>query len=218
MPRLRLCVGIGVMSWPSSRIAPAVGSSRPAIIRSSVVLPQPDGPSRQTKVPCGTSRLIASTAVKSPNRLVTSLIARPDMACLLNAFGQDCRAVGSAYRPRRSLPCSSPSVVGEERAVAAVPRPCEAAKVAQPEPAKAADGQGAESPAVSPDDQLGPLLVQPVRLRRIEVVARDDRLDLGGNGGEFLRRQVEHFASSASARCRPCATSGPGSPAGSYSR
>jgi hypothetical protein len=54
MPRLRLCVGIGVMSSSSMRMFPAVGSSSPAIMRSSVVLPQPDGPSMQTKVPCGT--------------------------------------------------------------------------------------------------------------------------------------------------------------------
>src|ERR1700752_4735609 len=73
MPRLRLCVGIGVMSWPSRMMAPAVGSSRPAIMRRSVVLPQPDGPSRQTNLPSGTDRLTLPTA------LVTSLMASPDM-------------------------------------------------------------------------------------------------------------------------------------------
>ena len=37
--------GTAAMSWPSIRILPAVGVSNPASIRSSVVLPQPDGPS-----------------------------------------------------------------------------------------------------------------------------------------------------------------------------
>ena len=79
MPRSRLWVGSAVMSAPSSAIEPALGSSRPAIMRSSVVLPQPDGPSRHTNVPCGTASVTSSTAVKSPKRLVTALMDRPDM-------------------------------------------------------------------------------------------------------------------------------------------
>ena len=35
-----------------TRISPADGSTKPAISRSVVVLPQPDGPSRQTSWPC----------------------------------------------------------------------------------------------------------------------------------------------------------------------
>ena len=38
-------------SSPSSRICPEVGSSSPAIIRSVVVLPQPDGPSSMKNSP-----------------------------------------------------------------------------------------------------------------------------------------------------------------------
>ena len=41
----RLLGGVSAMSSPSITISPAVGVSRPASIRSSVVLPQPDGPS-----------------------------------------------------------------------------------------------------------------------------------------------------------------------------
>ena len=48
---------------------PDVGSSRPAIIRSVVVLPQPDGPSKQKKSPSGTVNVESRTAVKSPNAL-----------------------------------------------------------------------------------------------------------------------------------------------------
>ena len=40
-----------VTSSPSSRMRPTVGSSSPAIMRSVVVLPQPDGPSRQKNAP-----------------------------------------------------------------------------------------------------------------------------------------------------------------------
>ena len=35
------------MSAPSIQIFPAVGASKPASMRSNVVLPQPDAPSRQ---------------------------------------------------------------------------------------------------------------------------------------------------------------------------
>ena len=39
--------GIDVMSTPSMKILPDVGRSNPASMRSSVVLPQPEAPSRQ---------------------------------------------------------------------------------------------------------------------------------------------------------------------------
>src|SRR5262245_20367267 len=59
------------MSCPASMIFPLVGSSRPATIRSVVVLPQPEAPSRAKNEPCGTVRLRWSTAVNAPNCLVT---------------------------------------------------------------------------------------------------------------------------------------------------
>ena len=43
--------GMPVMSTPSIEIRPAVGSSNPASMRSSVVLPQPEPPSRQNSSP-----------------------------------------------------------------------------------------------------------------------------------------------------------------------
>src|SRR5437763_824772 len=45
------------------RISPAVGSSRPAIMRSSVVLPDPEGPRRTRNSP---SRLSRSTLLTAP--------------------------------------------------------------------------------------------------------------------------------------------------------
>src|SRR6185312_10263321 len=60
------------MSVPSSRILPSVGCSKPAIIRSVVVLPHPDGPSIEKNSPLGMSTLIPATAATSPKRLTKS--------------------------------------------------------------------------------------------------------------------------------------------------
>ena len=43
--------GMPVMSTPSMKMRPVVGSSKPASMRSSVVLPQPEPPSRQNSSP-----------------------------------------------------------------------------------------------------------------------------------------------------------------------
>src|SRR3954468_3935038 len=54
------------------RSSPSVMSSRPAIIRSAVDLPQPEGPTRIMNSPSATSRLISLTASKpSAKRLLT---------------------------------------------------------------------------------------------------------------------------------------------------
>ena len=53
-------------------IRPASFCSSPAIIRSVVVFPQPDGPSRMTSRPSGTTSETRSTATTVPNRLLTS--------------------------------------------------------------------------------------------------------------------------------------------------
>ncbi len=52
-------------------MAPAVGSSNPAIIRSIVVLPEPEGPRRAKNSPSTMSRSMSSTATTSPKVLVT---------------------------------------------------------------------------------------------------------------------------------------------------
>src|ERR1700761_1729039 len=62
-------------STPASSIVPAVGSSKPAIIRSVVVLPEPEGPSMVKNSPARISRTIPATAVTSPYCLVRP--ARP---------------------------------------------------------------------------------------------------------------------------------------------
>src|SRR2546425_8176794 len=57
---------------PSSSIVPSVGSRKPAIMRSVVVLPQPEGPSRETNSPRASASVARSTAVTVPKRQVTS--------------------------------------------------------------------------------------------------------------------------------------------------
>src|SRR5471032_2426614 len=56
-------------SLSPTKISPAEGSMKPAISRSVVVLPQPDGPSRQTSWPCSMRKKTSSTATAPPYRL-----------------------------------------------------------------------------------------------------------------------------------------------------
>jgi len=62
------------------RISPEDGSSSPAIIRSVVVLPQPEGPSSMKNSPSSTVKVDPSTAAKSPNSLRRSRISMRAMA------------------------------------------------------------------------------------------------------------------------------------------
>src|SRR5688572_4336558 len=58
------------MRLPATKTSPAVACSRPATMRSVVVFPQPDGPSRQTVSPAATVRSTSRTAASAPNSLV----------------------------------------------------------------------------------------------------------------------------------------------------
>ncbi len=69
MERPRLAGGTLVMSTPSIRIGPPVTSSSPAIRRSSVDLPQPDGPTKTTNSPSSMSRSIDGMMTTSPKAL-----------------------------------------------------------------------------------------------------------------------------------------------------
>ena len=68
---LRLYGGVPTASTPPIRISPSSGCSKPAIIRSDVVLPQPEGPSSERNSPFRTWKETALTAVSAPKRLVT---------------------------------------------------------------------------------------------------------------------------------------------------
>ncbi len=60
------------MLLPLNRIVPESGVSRPARIRSIVVLPHPDGPRMKNSSPGLTEKEILSSAVTCPNFLDTS--------------------------------------------------------------------------------------------------------------------------------------------------
>src|ERR687897_192773 len=78
------------MSWPSMMIWPSVGVSSPAIMRNSVVLPQPEGPSKAKNSFCAMSKETSSTAATGPKRLV---MLRMEMIGSLN-FGSLSSSVG----------------------------------------------------------------------------------------------------------------------------
>src|SRR5262245_59017601 len=75
---------------PPMRMSPPSGAMKPAIMRSSVVLPQPDGPRIEKKLPRSTLNESSSTAVWPPKRLTTRsacrsgavVIARGSVRCL----------------------------------------------------------------------------------------------------------------------------------------
>src|ERR1051326_7306599 len=108
--RLRLLEVTSV--WPS-QISPSSGSSRPAIIRSVVVLPQPLGPSRTSSSPSSTSKLTSSTAgrllplnsLTSPRTLTAHGHEVDSLACTIPEAQRTCpRRQGARssalYRPR----------------------------------------------------------------------------------------------------------------------
>lgn len=78
----RFSGGMLTMLMPSNRIWPESGRSNPAIMRNSVVLPQPEGPSRVKNSPFSIVMLTLFTAVKSPKRRVTSRISSNAIASL----------------------------------------------------------------------------------------------------------------------------------------
>ena len=76
MPKSRCDGGRPVMSRPPCRMRPPVAGSSPAIARSSVVLPQPDGPRKETNSPAATARLTPPSASKLPKRFDTRSTTR----------------------------------------------------------------------------------------------------------------------------------------------
>ena len=79
---------------PPMATVPASGRSKPAIMRSSVVLPEPLGPSSATIWPWSTCTLAASTARSAPKALVrpvASMAGKSVTSSILTA------AVGLGY-------------------------------------------------------------------------------------------------------------------------
>ena len=76
MPKSRSEGGSAEMSAPACSTVPVVWMSSPAMARSSVVLPHPDGPRKHTNSPSRTSSEMSASAVNSPNFFVRCLIRR----------------------------------------------------------------------------------------------------------------------------------------------
>ena len=66
MPIRRRQGGSAATGWPWISIRPAEGAMKPAIMRRSVVLPQPEGPRMVRKAPASSPRETSSTARLSP--------------------------------------------------------------------------------------------------------------------------------------------------------
>src|SRR5579859_4450476 len=104
--------GTPTTSLPYSRICPSVGSSKPPIIRRVVVLPHPDGPSREKNSPSPMVRSTRSTAATVPRRewkvlaTPTSSIARVASGSAVDVLSTDSAgcAGASAFGTSMHLP------------------------------------------------------------------------------------------------------------------
>ena len=86
----RWCGSTCAISLPSSRMRPSSGVSKPASIRSSVVLPQPLGPSSAKNSPAQMSSDSRSTARKLPNFFTTASMRSSGMSIAASACGSPC--------------------------------------------------------------------------------------------------------------------------------
>ena len=77
MPMSRLAADSPVRSAPSTSTAPRSGWSKPATMRSAVVLPQPDGPSSATSSPGASARSKPSSARAAPKERCRPDSSRP---------------------------------------------------------------------------------------------------------------------------------------------
>src|SRR6266850_5795631 len=99
-----------VISVPSMRIRPRVGSSSRLMHRRRVLLPEPDGPMRMITSRGRTRRLMPFRTSRSPNDLWTSSISRrkpssviaSDAGCSATLWLVRCRVV--ALESRRAVP------------------------------------------------------------------------------------------------------------------
>src|SRR5882672_11068347 len=81
MPKPRFSGGRVVITRPSNSTDPVSGDSSPATIRSVVVLPQPDGPSRPKNSPRSTAIETSATAGVAPKRLEILFRESSGMRC-----------------------------------------------------------------------------------------------------------------------------------------
>src|SRR5579859_64744 len=107
------------VSTPSTRTRPRSGSRRRLIIRSVVVLPQPDGPIRTHVFPVGMSRLRSLTAFEPPAKFLLTFSRRitasvqesaPHSLCYHSQSSHTQRPLGPPRRSRGSEAYSSPAL------------------------------------------------------------------------------------------------------------
>src|SRR4051794_34109525 len=91
MPIWRRKVGSAVTSAPSMKISPPSGSRKPATRLSSVVLPHPDGPSRERSSPRFTLSQASSSA-----RVVPKCLLTPSSWTAMSASGLDIEHLAEA--------------------------------------------------------------------------------------------------------------------------
>ena len=113
MPTLRWLGFSRVMSLPPTTILPEVGSSKPATMRSTVVLPQPDGPRKETNSPAPTSRLKSWTTVVGPKDLRTCWIERKGSAMAFGFLSSGGSPICGAKRDRIWISDMQPQVMAK---------------------------------------------------------------------------------------------------------
>src|SRR3712207_5880581 len=77
MPIRRRHTGTSVTSAPPMRTLPSSGLTKPAMTRRSVVLPDPDGPSRLVRRPSSRPALTESSTRPAPKLFVTARTSTP---------------------------------------------------------------------------------------------------------------------------------------------
>ena len=75
MPMRRALAASFVTSCPATRMLPASAAMKPARMRSSVVLPQPLGPSRQINSPLAICRSNSASTCRPAKDLLTPAIS-----------------------------------------------------------------------------------------------------------------------------------------------
>src|SRR5829696_5876952 len=95
--------GLGSSAYrrPSTTAAPAVGATRPVIIRIVVVLPAPFGPRKPVTVPGSSVNETSSTTVRSPYFLVSPLTVIMVASVATGLSGLGARQRREAPWPRR---------------------------------------------------------------------------------------------------------------------
>ena len=106
MPMSRRCTGMWVTSSPPTVMRPPSGSSKPAIMRSVVVLPQPDGPSSAKNSPGATVRSMRSTTRVLPSKLFSTRSRRTSAATravgTLTHRDGTCNSASATQKPRHA--------------------------------------------------------------------------------------------------------------------